>query len=106
MSLHLILCDGCIGNGRVASFCRDCAMRKCALDKEGVTRCSDCKNSVSSITQFAGAKGKQFLVASEDLQKAGSYSRNLQAGIKTFSKPASTFAAAALSLTGKGFSWE
>ncbi|NLD39630.1 MAG: DUF3795 domain-containing protein [Desulfatiglans sp.] len=48
-----ILCDGCIGNGRVASFCRDCAMRKCALDKEGVTRCSDCKDEpCEKVTKF------------------------------------------------------
>ncbi len=48
-----ILCDGCIGNGSVASFCRDCAMRKCAQDKEGVTRCSDCKEQpCDKVTKF------------------------------------------------------
>ncbi len=48
-----ILCDGCIGNGRVASFCRECAMRKCALGKEGVTRCSDCKDEpCDKVTKF------------------------------------------------------
>jgi hypothetical protein len=48
-----ILCDGCIANGRVASFCRECAMRKCAQDKEGVTRCSDCKDEpCEKVTKF------------------------------------------------------
>ena len=48
-----ILCDGCIGNGRIASFCRDCAMRKCPDDKQDVTRCSDCQDfPCSRITDF------------------------------------------------------
>jgi hypothetical protein len=48
-----ILCDGCIGNDRVASFCRECAMRKCASGKEGVTRCSDCKDEpCDKVTKF------------------------------------------------------
>ena len=53
LKMEDILCDGCIGNGRVASFCRDCAMRKCPTDKQGVTRCSDCKDfPCSRITDF------------------------------------------------------
>jgi hypothetical protein len=35
-------CDGCIAGGRVASFCRECAMRDCAEKKQRVARCADC----------------------------------------------------------------
>jgi hypothetical protein len=53
LKMEDIVCDGCIGKGRVASFCRDCAMRKCALGKEGVTRCSDCKEEpCDKVTKF------------------------------------------------------
>ncbi len=53
LKMEDILCDGCIGNGRVASFCRNCAMRTCPDDKQGVTRCSDCRDfPCSRITEF------------------------------------------------------
>lgn len=44
LKMEDILCDGCIGDGRVASFCRNCAMRACPNNKQGVTRCSDCQD--------------------------------------------------------------
>lgn len=48
-----LLCDGCLGDGRVASFCRTCAIRACPSDKEGVTLCSDCQDfPCSRITDF------------------------------------------------------
>jgi hypothetical protein len=48
-----LLCDGCIANGRVASFCRKCAIRACAEGKSNVTRCSDCSDfPCSRITNF------------------------------------------------------
>jgi hypothetical protein len=48
-----LLCDGCIGGGRVAVFCRKCAMRSCADEKANVTRCSDCTEfPCSKITNF------------------------------------------------------
>jgi len=48
-----ILCDGCLGGGRVASFCRSCAIRECPTDKPEVTRCSDCSDfACSRITDF------------------------------------------------------
>jgi hypothetical protein len=48
-----LLCDGCIANGRVASFCRKCATRSCAEGKAGVTRCSDCSDfPCARITNF------------------------------------------------------
>ena len=53
LKMEDILCDGCIGGDRVASFCRDCAIRKCPNDKQDVTRCSDCKDfPCSRITDF------------------------------------------------------
>lgn len=48
-----LLCDGCIGNGRVASFCRSCDIRACPTDKKNVVRCSDCPDfPCSRITNF------------------------------------------------------
>jgi hypothetical protein len=46
-------CDGCIGGGRIASFCRMCAMRDCAEKTKKVTRCADCSDfPCSKITKF------------------------------------------------------
>jgi hypothetical protein len=48
-----LLCDGCLGGGRLASFCRKCAMRDCAAGKNSVKRCSDCSEfACSRITNF------------------------------------------------------
>lgn len=48
-----LLCDGCIGGGRVASFCRMCAMRSCAAGKSNITRCSDCPDvPCDKVTKF------------------------------------------------------
>jgi hypothetical protein len=46
-------CDGCIGGGRVASFCRRCDMRSCAENTKKVERCADCSDfPCSKITRF------------------------------------------------------
>lgn len=48
-----LICDGCIANGRIASFCRKCAIRACAAGKSNVTRCSDCSDfPCSRISNF------------------------------------------------------
>lgn len=53
MKMADILCDGCIGGRRVATFCSRCAMRSCAESKPNVTRCSDCPDfPCSKITNF------------------------------------------------------
>lgn len=53
ITLADIQCDGCIGGGRIAVFCRKCAMRTCAEEKPGVTRCADCPEfPCSKITNF------------------------------------------------------
>jgi hypothetical protein len=53
IALEDIQCDGCIGGGRTAMFCRKCNIRDCAENKQKVTRCSDCKEfSCSLITNF------------------------------------------------------
>jgi hypothetical protein len=53
MKLEDVLCDGCIGGGRVAVFCQKCAMRSCAAAKTNVTRCSDCSDfPCSKISNF------------------------------------------------------
>jgi hypothetical protein len=36
-----LLCDGCLGNGRRAVFCRTCAIRECATKKSKEKRCAD-----------------------------------------------------------------
>lgn len=52
-ALEDVECDGCIGGGRVATFCRKCNMRACAETKQKVTRCADCKEfPCSLITNF------------------------------------------------------
>jgi len=38
-----ILCDGCLSDGEIAAHCQSCAIKKCAANKENVTRCSECK---------------------------------------------------------------
>jgi len=38
-----ILCDGCLSDGEIAAHCQSCAMKKCAANKQNVTRCSDCQ---------------------------------------------------------------
>jgi len=53
LKMEDLLCDGCLGNGRVASFCRTCAIRACPKDKQNVARCSDCTDfPCSRITDF------------------------------------------------------
>ena len=53
LKMEDLLCDGCLGNGRVASFCRSCAIRACPDDKTNVARCSDCQDfACSRITDF------------------------------------------------------
>jgi hypothetical protein len=53
LTLADLQCDGCIGGGRVASFCLKCGMRDCAEKKQKVTRCADCKEfPCSQITNF------------------------------------------------------
>ena len=46
-------CDGCIAGGRVASFCRTCAMRACAENTKKVARCADCPDfPCAKVTSF------------------------------------------------------
>jgi hypothetical protein len=48
-----LLCDGCLGGGRLFSYCRKCAMRDCTATKQSVKRCSDCSEfACSRITNF------------------------------------------------------
>ncbi len=43
MPMEDILCDGCIGSGRLASFCRKCEIVACASKKAAKSKlCSDC----------------------------------------------------------------
>jgi hypothetical protein len=36
-------CDGCLSGGMLAAHCQNCAIRKCAANKQNDSRCSDCE---------------------------------------------------------------
>lgn len=38
-----LLCDGCLGGGMLAIHCQNCAIRKCASDKQSDYRCYNCE---------------------------------------------------------------
>jgi hypothetical protein len=39
-----LLCDGCLSGGKLAAHCQNCAIRKCAENKQNDSRCSDCED--------------------------------------------------------------
>jgi hypothetical protein len=52
------LCDGCLGKGRLVSFCAQCAIRSCAAGKT-IAHCSDCSEfPCSRIEDFNNNHGK------------------------------------------------
>ena len=53
MTRDNLQCDGCLAQGHLTPWCRQCAIRLCPDDKPGVTRCSDCSDfPCSRITTF------------------------------------------------------
>jgi hypothetical protein len=38
-----LLCDGCLSGGTLPGHCQNCAIRKCAANKQSNSRCSDCE---------------------------------------------------------------
>jgi len=38
-----LLCDGCLSGGKLGAHCQNCAIRKCAENKQDDSRCSDCE---------------------------------------------------------------
>jgi len=38
-----LLCDGCLSDGMLAGHCQNCAIRKCAANKQNDSRCTDCE---------------------------------------------------------------
>jgi hypothetical protein len=53
LSTEDLLCDGCLGKGRLASFCRKCQIRESAANKTKTGRCSECSDfACSRITSF------------------------------------------------------
>ena len=42
-------CDGCLSDGKIAAHCKSCAIRKCAVSKQDVNRCSDCADFPCSL---------------------------------------------------------
>lgn len=53
LKIEDLVCDGCMGAGRIYPSCRSCAIRSCTGDKQDVARCSDCPDfPCSRITDF------------------------------------------------------
>lgn len=53
MKMEDLLCDGCRGTGRLATFCRKCEIRDSAASKTKTKLCSDCPEYVCSrVTGF------------------------------------------------------
>jgi hypothetical protein len=51
-------CDGCLGNGKLISFCAKCAIRSCAKGKT-IAHCSECSEfPCPRITDFNNNYGK------------------------------------------------
>ena len=38
-----LVCDGCLSGGMLAAHCQNCAIRKCAADKQNDSRCFECE---------------------------------------------------------------
>ena len=48
-----ILCDGCLANGRLDLWCRNCQIRRCEKLQSGKLRCSDCDElPCTQLTNF------------------------------------------------------
>jgi len=48
-----VTCEGCLSDGPLAVYCRDCRIKQCASEKPGVTRCADCPEfPCDIITRF------------------------------------------------------
>jgi len=39
-----LLCDGCLSGGKLAAHCQNCAIRKCAENRQNDSRCSYCED--------------------------------------------------------------
>ena len=63
-------CDGCLSGGRLASFCRECAIRDSATDKTATRRCSECAEfSCDRITRFSNSGMPHHYEALENLRR-------------------------------------
>jgi len=52
VTLEDLACEGCLSEGPIAAYCRDCVLRACAKDR-GVTHCSRCPDfPCQPITDF------------------------------------------------------
>lgn len=53
-----LLCDGCLSGGMLAPHCRNCAIRKCAANKQHDSRCSECEelpcNRITDLINMGG----------------------------------------------------
>jgi hypothetical protein len=68
-----MLCDGCIGGGRVAAFCRKCEITSCAAKKSPKTKvCADCPDlGCERITKFNNDGMLHHAEALPNLRQAG-----------------------------------
>ena len=53
-----LLCDGCLSGGMLVVHCQNCAIRKCAANRQKDSRCSDCEelpcNRITSLISMGG----------------------------------------------------
>ncbi|HEY90562.1 MAG TPA: DUF3795 domain-containing protein [Dehalococcoidia bacterium] len=72
-----VTCEGCLSDGPISPYCRDCKIKQCAAEKEGITRCSDCPDfPCDLITRFNNdgvAHHSEVLKNIERQQKIGIY---------------------------------
>ncbi len=71
-----LLCDGCLSGGTLAAHCLNCAVRKCAENKQKDSRCSDCADlPCQRITNLIDMGGylhrREYLPNLKDIREKG-----------------------------------
>ncbi|MBN1822030.1 MAG: DUF3795 domain-containing protein [Prolixibacteraceae bacterium] len=71
-----LLCDGCLSGGMLAAHCQNCAIRKCAANKQNNSRCSDCKElpcyRITNLINMGGYLHRtEYLPNLEKIRKMG-----------------------------------
>jgi len=71
-----LICDGCLSGGMLAAHCQNCAIRKCAADKQNNSRCSDCEKlpcyRITNLINMGGYLHRaEYLPNLEKIRKMG-----------------------------------
>jgi hypothetical protein len=68
-SVDDVLCDGCLGKGRLDLWCRNCQIRLCKKLQSGRVRCSDCNEfPCTRLTDFRDDGMKHHIEITENLE--------------------------------------